>query len=280
MPIVENNDPTITGLTGIHLWHDDLSSCSQRVRTVLAEKDQEWESHQLELLHGDNLAPEFLAINPKGLVPVLVHDGVLRTESVDIIDYLDTVFPTPTLRPSHAEGVAAMMSWLVAAEEAQYDLKVLSHEFLFRAARKISDQDLATFEADVKNDVLVGFIRAYHGADYLPAEMVTDCVNRTDAGFALVDAALGDRNWLVGDGLSLADIAWMPNVHRFELMDWPMERYPNLAAWHGRVKQLPSYDAGILDWEPRPARIMLTRFARQRGKAGYHVRNFGVLAEK
>ena len=278
MPIVDTNNQSITGLSGIHVWHDGMSSCSQRVRTVLAAKDKDWEDHRVELMHAANFAPEFLAINPKGLVPVLVHDGTLVTESVDIIDYLDTAFPSPSLRPNESEELAQMREWLALADAAQFDLKVLSHEFLLRAVRKVSDEDLERIRNDVVNDDLVDFLGVYTDGDYLPAELVSESVNRTDERFCRLDNALEGRHWLAGATLSLGDIAWMPNAHRFELMDWPLEKYPNFHRWHTMVKELPSYRAGIVKWEPPSAREMFSNYVQTRGEAGYHVGNFGVLS--
>ena len=113
---------------------------------MLAEKGQDWVSHLILIPKGENTTPEFLAINPKGLVPVLIHDGELMIESIDIIDYLDQTFPPP-LRPREAELQQRMDDWLRRA-----DLKVLSHEFLFRAVRKISTADMENFEKNVAND--------------------------------------------------------------------------------------------------------------------------------
>jgi len=256
-----------------------MSSCSQRVRAVLAEKDRDWESHPVSIPRGDNTTPEYLAINPKGLVPALVHDGVLMTESMDIIDYLDRIYPKPALRPEDPELVRRMKHWMSVADEAQFDLKVLSHEFLFRASRKISAADLENFENNVENAVLVGFVRAYHENERLPEDMVTSSVNRTDAWFVELDEALEQSTWLAGEAPSLADIAWMPNAHRMELMDWPLDRYGNLEAWYGRVKSLAGYRSGIAQWEPPAVREMLTAHLRSRQEEGYHVRNFGVLAK-
>ena len=278
MPIIKSKDQSTKSLKGLHLWHDDMSSCSQRVRAVLTVKGVAWEDHLLAILHGDTTTPEFLALNPKGLVPVLVHDGDLWVESMDIIDHLDRTFPEPGLRPTDPDQARDMERWMQIADGAQYDLKVLSHEFLFRAARNLSDLELETFENNVDNPVLVDFLRVYTQGDILPENMVTDSVNKTDAWFRQLDDALAGRNWLVGDDLSLADIAWMPNAHRYELMDWPLERYANVQAWHGRVKKLQAYHEGIVKWEPPPAREMLTGFVQSRGADGYHVRNFGVLA--
>ena len=237
MPVIEPRDQSLKNLQGIHLWHDDLSSCSQRVRATLAIKGQSWESHLLAIPKGDNTTPEYLAINPNGLVPALVHDGVLMTESTDIIDYLDRTFPEPSLRPQVGRsGSRRCGHWMDEAGKAQPDLKVLSHEFLFRAVRKITADDMENFEKNVDNEALVAFMRVYHADERLPPSMVTDSVDRTDRWFSELDDALADNDWLVGDALSLADISWMPNVHRMELMDWPFERYPNLVAWHDRVE--------------------------------------------
>jgi glutathione S-transferase len=57
------------------LYHHNISVCAQKVRVALAEKDLPWEGVHVDLMLGEHLKPEFLKINPRGLVPVLVHDG-------------------------------------------------------------------------------------------------------------------------------------------------------------------------------------------------------------
>ena len=59
----------------LELYHNNISVCAQKVRVVLAEKNLPWTSHQLSLVRGEHLTPEFKKINPRGVVPVLVHDG-------------------------------------------------------------------------------------------------------------------------------------------------------------------------------------------------------------
>ena len=197
MPIIEPEDQSIKTLKGLHLWHDDLSSCSQRVRAVLAIKGLNWDDHLLAIPKGDTTTPQYLAINPKGLVPVLVHDGFLWTESIDIIDYLDRTYPKPALRPVDPEQEAQMIRWMKSADTAQYDLKVLSHEFLFRAVRDVSDADLKIFENNVENEVLVDFMRTYQKSDKLPEDMIAKSV---DAAHLAQSACR--RHGRVGPGLS------------------------------------------------------------------------------
>ena len=79
---------------GLHVCHMSLSSCSQKLRIYLALKGLTWESHEIDLMHNENLSDWFLGINPRGLVPVLVDDGDVHIESNDIIAYLEKKFPT------------------------------------------------------------------------------------------------------------------------------------------------------------------------------------------
>ena len=65
----------------LELYHNNLSVCAQKVRIVLAEKNQPWTNHHLSLARGEQLTPEFKAMNPRGVVPVLVHDGNVIVES-------------------------------------------------------------------------------------------------------------------------------------------------------------------------------------------------------
>src|ERR1043165_3651880 len=82
----------------LELYHGTTSVCAQKVRLTLAEKGLEWQSHLLEL-NGDHLTPEYLKINPNGVVPTLVHDGTIVVESTVIIHYLDDLFADPPLMP-------------------------------------------------------------------------------------------------------------------------------------------------------------------------------------
>ncbi|MAF50277.1 MAG: glutathione S-transferase family protein [Rhodospirillales bacterium] len=279
MPVIEPGDSSLKKLKGLHLWHGDLSSCSQRVRITLAEKGLEWESHPISIPDNEHATSEYQAINPKGLVPAFVHDGVLMIESKDIILYLDTAFPAPPLRPGTEDGLEELRKWVDAADTGQSDLKLLSHEFLFRPRKKMTPQDVEAFAASHQNKELVDFIREWQSADMFPADKIAAAVDRTHGCFMELDAALAAGPWIMGAQFTLAEAAWMPNVHRMWLMDWPLDRYPNLGAWFQRARQRPSFVTGLAEWEPAG---MADRFrgyvAERAGGAGIHVTNFGALA--
>ncbi len=113
----------VLGWKGIHVLHFMGSSCSQKLRIFLNVKGIKWESHLVDLFTNENFSPWFLGINPRGLVPVLVHDGAVHIESNDIIQYLEKTFPAPKLIPNgHENEVAALLKH---EDDLHLDLRTL-----------------------------------------------------------------------------------------------------------------------------------------------------------
>jgi glutathione S-transferase len=93
------------------LFHNDMSVCAQKVRLCLAEKQLAYEDKHLNLRVGDQKRPEYLALNPNGYVPTLVHDDFVLGESTVICEYIDDAFTAPPLRPSDPRARARMRSF-------------------------------------------------------------------------------------------------------------------------------------------------------------------------
>ncbi len=96
----------------LELYHDWDAFCCIKVRLCLAEKGVPWTSRVVNLQRIEQLRPEFLALNPNGVVPVLVHDGQVLTESSFINEYIDEVFEGPRLVPINAAERHAMQMWV------------------------------------------------------------------------------------------------------------------------------------------------------------------------
>lgn len=75
------------------LYNAPQSTCSQRVRFALNAKDIPFDEIKLDLLAGDQLKPDYLALNPNGVVPTLDHNGAIIVNSSVIIEYLDEIAP-------------------------------------------------------------------------------------------------------------------------------------------------------------------------------------------
>src|SRR5436305_10115536 len=96
----------------LELWHEWNSVQSFKVRVVLTEKGLPWTEHRVELLKFEHLQPDYLALNPNGVVPTLVHDDRLVLESSVICQYLDEVSPAPPLMSADPFARAKARMWL------------------------------------------------------------------------------------------------------------------------------------------------------------------------
>ena len=93
------------------LYHHGSSVCAAKVRLAMAEKGLEWEGVYIDILKGEQFDPDYLKLNPKGVVPTLVHDDLVIPDSTVIIEYLDQIAPETSVHPkdpwSRAQGFLA-----------------------------------------------------------------------------------------------------------------------------------------------------------------------------
>jgi glutathione S-transferase len=133
-------------MSAIELYNAPQSTCSQKVRLTLAEKGLAFKEHRLKLFAGDQLRPEYLELNPNGVVPTVVHDGTPIIDSSVIMEYLDEVFPSPRLSPSDPKTRAEMRAWLRFFEEVPtVAVRYPSYNAAF--ARHFSEMSEAEFRA-------------------------------------------------------------------------------------------------------------------------------------
>lgn len=268
MPEIEPKDQSLKALTGLHLWHAPMSSCSQRVRIVMAETGQTFESHEINLERGEHASEAYQAIHPKGVVPALVDNGHLIIESIDIIQHVAGK-DSPLMKGASKEILAR-------ADKAQADLKLLTFEFLFRGAPAKPDAAAQAFQRNHKNVWLTSFHRDF--AAGFDRDRIEQAVMRTRDDFDFLDARLSDgRAFLAGEQMSLEDVAWMPNAHRFHLMGWPFHRTAHLAKWFERMEQRASYRKGLAEWENPAAIAMFREYSAKRRAEGTGISAFAGL---
>ena len=129
---------------GIHLLHFSGSSCSQKLRIFLNYKGIKWQSHSISIATGQNYSNWFLGINPKGLVPVLVDDGIVIAESNDIIQYLEQKFPEPVLISKEHE--VSMADYLKDEDELHIDIRNIAYKYMFGGLGTKKPNNLERFE--------------------------------------------------------------------------------------------------------------------------------------
>ena len=126
------------------LHHGWRSSASRRVRLCLEEKGLGYESHIVDMTKMEHHSPDYLKINPLGVIPTLIHDGRPLHESGTICEYLDESFPDPPLRPASPYERAEMRNWIRHIDALIGNLIVFNWaHHLSKVASQWSDAELA-----------------------------------------------------------------------------------------------------------------------------------------
>jgi len=215
------------------------------VRLCLEEKGLAWESRVVDLEKMEHHSPEYLKINPNGVVPALIHDGRPLYESGTICEYLDDAFPGPPLRPEGAYERALMRNWIRYADERIGNLIIFNWVHgLAKTAAKWSDAELAERLKKIPTkERQEAWIRAAR-KPYTEEERAA-ARGRLVEMLDRMEGALEAAGWLAGERYSIADIALVPFVKRIEEEIAPDEmspaKHPRVAAWWKAIQARPAF---------------------------------------
>jgi glutathione S-transferase len=225
------------------LYHNDMSVCAQKVRLALAEKGLAYEGRHLNLRAGDQREPAYLKLNPKGVVPTLVHDDTVVTESIVINEYIDDAFPMPPLKPADPAGRARMRWWTkqiddgIFAATGTVSLSIAFHhqytpelvDELTRLRGPAYRRRFELFQKGVDNPAFADAIARLY-------KMVVD-----------MDTALARGPWLTGAAYTLADIAYAPYLTRLDHLKFGgmLDKYKRTADWYERMRARPAYQSAL-----------------------------------
>ena len=187
-------------MSGIVLYDYWRSSASYRVRIALHLKGVAFDRIDVPLLENAQTAPAYLARNPQGLVPALEIDGLVLTQSLAILDYLDARFPEPPL---------------VSRDPA-------------RRARTLAQALTIAADTHPINNLRV--------TRYLQDEIGADAAARTAwsrhwmaQGLAALEILAADSGtFLGGDQPDMADLCLVPQLYNARRLELPLDAYPLL----------------------------------------------------
>jgi glutathione S-transferase len=248
------------------------SICTQKVFLTLIEKGLPWTSEYIDLFNNEQYRPDYLKLNPKGVVPTLLHDGNAIIESTLICEYLDQTFPEPPLVPAAAFARSQMRRWSKHIDEGVFEA---TREISFSAMFRDKMQNMTQEQRD-------GRFRNI-GDPGRRARMISTYEQGCDSPFVgqgifafeklfqeMEEALAAGQDWLVGTSFTLGDINVMPfaaRLHYLSLLDvWIADR-PRVRAWWERARSRPSFSAAIAELlKPEQMQAMSSSGSRIRDK--------------
>jgi len=231
------------------LYHHNISVCAQKIRLALDEKHIPWVGREVDLMKEEHLTPEFLKINPRGLVPVLIHEDAVIYESTVILEYIEDVFEDHPLRPASPYDRAQMRMWTKVPDEGLHIAcasVTYASAFVHQLRANHSKE-----EWEARLEKLPDRARAARQRQILEQEFeasfVKDAVWLHDKVLRDMETALSSRRWLAGDSFSLADIAIIPYVTRLDRLglDGMWAKRPEVIRWFAATQARPSFDSAI-----------------------------------
>jgi glutathione S-transferase len=228
------------------LHHGWRSSASRRVRLCLEEKGLSYQGHHVDMAAMEHHSPEYLKINPNGVIPTLIHDGKPLHESGTICEYLDERFPDPPLRPEGPYERAQMRNWIRHIDGLIGNLIIFNwRHHLQKTAERWSDEELAARLKNIpsreRREAWQRVARKPYTEEERDAardKLVTQLLDR-------MEEALKPSGWLVGNAYSIADIAAVPFVKRIDEEIAPDEvtaqKHPGVTEWWTKIQARPAF---------------------------------------
>lgn len=254
----------------ITLYHHGSSVCAAKARFAVNEKGIQWKGVYLDILRGDQFDPEYMKINPKAVVPTLVHDGHIIVESTVIAEYIDEVFPDPPLKPATAHDRAKMRLWTKAVDE---DVHPACGEVTFVSCHRHILQRLSPADLDqfLNSTPPLSVTPTWHERKKKLVRMgfsapgVAEKFRLYDRYLQKMEDALRHGPWLAGATFSLADIGMAPYVNRLDMLGmsamWAAR--PRVTDWFDRLKARPTFKPTFLDECPADLTRDLMTFGTQ-----------------
>jgi glutathione S-transferase len=184
----------------------------------LSEKELAFDGKLLHLHKGEQFDPEYLKLNPNAVVPTLVHDGVVVTESTVINEYLDEAFPAKPLRPADPYGHARVRLWTKKEDTIHDAINTMTATIIFRhdLMQKTPAEREARYSRMPDPAKRQKWQRMME--EGLDASVVMEALVRFARHFRDMEKALSNGPWLTGKQFTLADAGLLSFFFRLEML--------------------------------------------------------------
>lgn len=195
------------------LYAHPYSNAARRVHMLCEECAIPYTYETVDLMKGEQYAPDFLAINPNAKVPAIEDDGFMLWESNAIMRYLAEKYGASSWWPKEPEARARVDQWL---DWTQTRLGPEAGKIMFNTLFAGDNGDKQAIESAKK---------------------------WLEKILPVMDSTLSKSDYLCGDTLTLADLAAVTNIAYLEMCEYDLGAYPNVNKWYRALKQRPSFAA-------------------------------------
>jgi GSH-dependent disulfide-bond oxidoreductase len=228
----------------VTLYHWEPNANSGKPMLALMEKGVTFNSHYLDLLGFDQHKPEYLAINPQGTIPAMVHGDRVLTESTAIMEYVEEAFPGPQLMPAGARDRWRVRWWMKLMDQwLGPSFSMIGWSVFVGPA--VRSRDPAELKAAVERIPLperrVAWTKAISGN--FSAEEMAESRRRVAVGIRMLEDALAERPWLASNQFSLADINGFNLAYALPLAQPTLSNddlTPNILRWLRTIYARPA----------------------------------------
>jgi len=231
----------------VYTWEPNANSGKPLL--CLHEKQVPFTHHYIDMGVREHHEPPYLAINPGGTVPALVHDGLTLTESTPMMEYIDDAFDGPPLRPADP-ALRWRMRWIMRVMDnsvcpalAMIASNTLAAPRFHDTPEKEKREALAKIPDPERRRTWELLMH-----DATPPEEIEESKRRVSEGLALLERMLIEHDYLAGPEFSLADIGVMATFYHLPTSrpeEVSPELTPHLWAWLRRCHARPGLQAGF-----------------------------------
>ena len=270
---------------GIHLYHFPLSLDSQKVRQGLEELGVQWQSHPILLSAHQQFSPSYVRINSRCVVPTLVIDGKVTTDTINILDLLAARFGAANQCFETSEEEKALVKyWVDKAAGLFIEALTYGHVEGVKKPFPLGNASESGRSHQDKVDLLSGLIETYKNDPTLktayekkravieatkeamvaPGQMsaIVDAtrVELEDLAHQLASGQFADGGWLGSDAFSLADVQWGAVLYRLQwagLQPLLWEEDSIISAYAEKLFAKASFQTGVIEWSRVGRKVVL-----------------------
>ncbi len=240
MPVFTDVHPAVSAQRGIHIYQGPISQNCLRVNVLLEEKNLAFTDHVVNLFKGEQFSKDFLAINPAGLVPAMVHNGVAVSESSDIMFYLEDQHPETSFTPVNTKQKEKVHKWVDRI--AKMHIGVLKELLYINGMGRPASTEHKKIYATVNPD-LADFHKKY-GNGFSPTQKQA-VLKDVDTFLRDLEKSLTKHPYVDSNQYTIADMAAHSVIIYLKLNGYPMKQYSHINQWYKVIQRRPAVKRSV-----------------------------------